>query len=228
MKNERTFFDRWSAIYLNEKEMAQPVPERMGRAMKRMFRAATHRDVEVGPAWHLTELIKEDPTRPLWATCGSACRLYTDAIAPYGYTTELVSLWFASKPNKHFGHVAVRFAGPGYSDFAFYDPLYGATLVHKDKKWAGLRDILLNLDTGTPELDILELEPYAPSPSKYENTNRHDYSAIFPRYFNAVITRDHDKKMVVQIRDTQRCNPLAVLEHFRAEDREITVYVKYA
>ena len=228
MSNLKPFFEKWASQYLSQSEMRQAPPEKIGRAMKRMFRMAAHQDIEVGPAFQLTRLIREQPDRPLWALCGTVCRFYADVLMTYGYSVELISLWFSSKPNQHAGHVAVRFAGPGYPDFAFFDPLYGAALVDKNQKWVGLKEIMLNLDTGAPELDMLELEPYVPSKSGYENVNNHDYSSVFPKFFNAIVTRDlSSQRMVVHIRDSQKCHPLAVREYFRKEGKDVTVFVQF-
>ena len=227
---ERLIFDRWAANYLSEEEMQEPIPIRTGRAMKRMYRVAHQQEKDVGPAFELHKRILENPDMPLWALCGASCRLYRAVLEAYGYTAEMVSVWHSSAPRPHNGHEIIRFAGPGETEFRFYDPLYGVALVNEHGEWAGIKEIMTDLASGDPKLEPLYIEPYANALSPdYQKINEIDYAKLlYPKFFNAIVFRArNDSKWVVNIFDTKMVAPQEVKKTFESNSRAITVMVNY-
>ena len=230
LRAERKIFDRWAANYLSDEEMLEPVPIRIGRAIKRMYRVAHQQEKDVGPAFELHKRVLENPDLPLWALCGATCRFYRAVLESYGYTAEMVSIWETSAPLTHISHEVIRFAGPGETEFRFYDPLYGVALVKENGEWAGVKEIMADLASGDPRLQVLNLEPYAHALAPgYQKINDTDYSKmLYPKFFSAVVFRSRsDDNWVVNIFDTSKVAPRKVRDSFETPKRSITVLVNY-
>ncbi len=223
-------FDNWAANYLSETEMAEPIPLRTGRAIKRMYRLATWEDTDLGPAFEPEKRILEDPDRPFWALCGSTCRLYRAILETYGYTVEMVSIWQRSAPYPHTSHEVVRFAGPGETEFRFFDPLYGVALVNEAGDWVGVKEILQDLTSPSPQLRALSIEPYSEAlAAGLQNINNLDYQkSLYPDFYNALVFRARDDSTwVINILNTSLVDPSLIRQTFETAKRRTTILVKY-
>lgn len=195
----------WLNAYLTPTELDQlsdDPPLWVARAIKRMFRAATLRDIDVGPAFDLTSLVLDEPERPLWATCGTTVRFFGDVLDDFGYNVELLSLFRFSSTSSHVGHIVARVSGPRYSFDTFVDPLYGVYLSDDGSRKATVGEAVADVLTGGIGLFPVDVEPFQVSNHpQYAKVNDTPYTEIFrpgpfdpasggALYFNAVVMRD--------------------------------------
>jgi len=177
---------------------AEALPYYVAGGLRQMFLQSTTHERDGGSRFMLHQL-RQNPTTPYWANCGSAVDTMIIMLASFGVDARPVSMWNTLSD----GHIALEYYSEQFRQYVYYDPLYGAFMVDKDGRPADVAALVeqidrygfdsLNWDYQPIRISNVFSDDYVEaSDPAYEYYNGLDYRVILENYFRVIAVRERD------------------------------------